>query len=54
MSEERVTPIQQVSDPRRTWEPMRLTSVGRVGDLMRSDVGSMGDGGGAGGMMSNV
>jgi hypothetical protein len=32
---------------------MRLTSVGRVGDLMQSATGSMGDSGGGGGMMSN-
>jgi hypothetical protein len=46
MSDERVSAIQQASDRRREWEPMRLSSVGRVGDLMQGGTGSMSEGGG--------
>jgi hypothetical protein len=48
MSKERFTPIPQVFDPRRKWETMRLTSVGRVGDLMQGTTGSKSDTGGSG------
>ena len=46
MSAEKITTVPAQHDPRREWEPMRLTSIGRLGDLMRGAVGSRGDGGG--------
>jgi hypothetical protein len=40
------TMVRGIYEERRPWEPMVLTDIGRLGDIMQGGTGSRGDGGG--------